>query len=595
MQANFLGVERSISGRSWRARLSDDRQALAISQRLALPELLGRVLAGRNIPIDEAAKYLNPTLREMMSAVLNLLDLEKAAERLAAAIRNGERIGIIGDYDVDGVASMALLVRFLRAAGRTADLYIPDRLLEGYGPSRRAVEALKGKGVSLLMTLDCGVTAHDPLLLANDLGMDTLIVDHHQSDEELPVAGAVINPNRLDDLAGLGYLSAAGVTMGLLAATARKLREAGWFGPDRPAPDLLSELDLVAIATVCDVVPLLGLNRAYVSQGLKVMANRKNIGLAALADIARLKRPPDTYALGYLLGPRLNAAGRIGNAMQALDLLVTEDRGIAGSLAASLEKLNRERQEIELRVIEEAMAQAEAGMGKNENGTVIVVSGENWHPGVLGLVASRLKERFNLPSFAIGYAKGSEVASGSGRSIVGVDLGGAVSAARRAAVIEVGGGHAMAAGLTVKRGQLGSLRAFLEEHMRAAVLEARRNNSIAIDGALTARGATLQLVELLERAGPYGSGNPTPVFAFPAHRIVYADTAGSDHVRCALLADDGARLKAIAFRALSAPLGELLLSERQKPLHVVGRLAVDDYGGTRQPQLVIDDVAEIPN
>lgn len=591
-QRHFLDVGRSVTGRRWLPRLADNRLALTISQRHNLPEILGRVLAGRGVSADDALRHLNPTLRELMPAALALNDLDKAAQRLAAAIKSGESIGVIGDYDVDGVTSTALLVRFLREVGSEAQVHIPDRLTEGYGPSRHAVESLKAKDVSLLITLDCGVMAHDPLLLAGELGMETLIVDHHQAGEILPFCHALINPNRLDDLSGLGFMSAVGVSMCLVAAVNRILRDGGWYG-GRPEPDLLQFLDLVALGTICDVVPLIGLNRAYVTQGLKILGNRSHVGLAALADVARLKRRPDTYAASYLLGPRLNAAGRVGHARKALELLLTEDRGEAMAIAMELEKLNRERQEIEWRVIDEASLQAEAALGEEANAPVIVVAGEGWHPGVLGLVAARLKERFNLPSIALGFNAQSSIASGSGRSIAGVDLGAAVKAAAERGIIVKGGGHAMAAGLSVERANLGPLRAFLEETFARPVAEAKMRNVISIDGALQARAASLDLVELLEKAGPYGTGNPSPVFVFPAHRIVYADGAGSDHVRCSIEAGDGTKLKAIAFRSLSTPLGEMLLSERQLPLHVAGRLAIDDWGGARQVQLMIDDVAEV--
>jgi single-stranded-DNA-specific exonuclease len=574
------------------ARLADGRAALTISQRHDLPEILGRVLAGRGVSADEALRHLNPTLREMMPQASQLNDLDKGGERLAAAIMGSERIGIIGDYDVDGVTSSAMLVRFLRSVGSDAFVHIPDRLIEGYGPSSAAIESMKEKGVALLITLDCGVMAHEPMLLAGKLGMDTLIVDHHQAGETLPHCEALINPNRQDDLSGLGFMSAAGVTLCLIASTNRILRERGYYAR-RPEPDLLALLDLVALGTICDVVPLVGLNRAFVTQGLKVLGTRSHVGLAALADVARLKRRPDSYAASYLLGPRLNAAGRVGHALKALDLLLTEERGEAMAISIELERLNRERQEIEWRVLEEASNEAEASLGQEGKVAAIIVAGEGWHPGVLGLVAARLKERFNLPSIALGYGPGEPVASGSGRSINGLDMGSAVRAAAEAGIVVKGGGHAMAAGLTVERAKLGELRAFLEERFAQALSEARMRNVMPIDGALTARGASYDLVELLEKAGPYGTGNPSPVFAFPAHRVLFADGAGTDHVRCTIEGPDGARLKAIAFRSLFTPMGELLLSERQLPLHVAGKLVADDWNGSRRVQLMIDDVAEV--
>jgi single-stranded-DNA-specific exonuclease len=590
MTRSFLNVERSVTGRRWQARLEDSRLAEAISQQHELPDILGRVLAARGVGLDEAEGFLNPTLRALMPQPSALRDMEKGAERLAEAVIAGEKIGVISDYDVDGVCSAALFQLFLRAVGSDCAVHIPDRLTEGYGPSERAVSQLKEQGAQILVTLDCGVMAHDPLAHAADLGLVAIIVDHHQAGEQLPAAHAVINPNRQDDISGFGYLCAAGVTMILVAAVNRVLRSRGWYAAGRPDPAMLQWLELVALATVCDVVPLKGLNRAYVTQGLKIMARRENVGLAALADVARLKRKPDPYALGFLLGPRLNAAGRIGNAGLALKLLTTRDRGEASRIAQELEVLNRERQTIEMAVVDQAMVQAEAALGREGRASVLLVTGKGWHPGVVGLAASRLKERFNLPSFVLAEDHASGLASGSGRSIAGVDLGAAVREAFERGLIDKGGGHAMAAGLTVKLAQLGDLRGFLEERLAPQVATGSPR-LLAIDGALTAGGATLELIELLEQAGPYGAGHAAPVFAFPAHRVVYADAAGTDHIRLTLAADDGRRIKAIAFRAMGTELGELLLSERKFPLHIAGRLTVDDWNGGRTVSIHVEDAA----
>jgi single-stranded-DNA-specific exonuclease len=588
----FLNVERSAQGRRWKARLEEPRIAEAIAQRHDLPEILGRVLAARGVGVEEAEAFLNPTIRTLMPQPSALMDMEKGAARLAEAIMASENIGVIADYDVDGVSSAAMLSLFLKAVGSAATVHIPDRLTEGYGPSQRAVEQLQAQGTQVLVTLDCGVMAHDPLARAAELGLVTIIVDHHQAGEHLPEAHAVINPNRQDDTSGLGYLCAAGVTMIFIAAVNKALRSRGWYGAARPEPNMLQWLELVSLATVCDVVPLKGLNRAYVTQGLRIMARRENPGLSALSDVARLKRRPDTYALGYLLGPRINAAGRIGNAAMALRLLTTADRGEAAQIAQELERLNRERQEIELAVVDQALIQADNMLGKERRGSVLVVSGKGWHPGVVGLAAARLKERFNLPSFVLAEAGEGGLASGSGRSIPGVDLGSAVRAAFESGLIEKGGGHAMAAGLTVRRERLIDLRGFLEERLGAAVLAAQ-DRALAIDAALTASAATLELIELLEQAGPYGTAHPAPVFAFPAHRVLYADAAGSDHIRCTIAGTDGKRLKAIAFRAMGTELGELLLSEKQMPLHIAGRLTIDDWSGSRVPSLHIEDAARV--
>jgi single-stranded-DNA-specific exonuclease len=588
----FLNVECSARGFRWQARLQDQRLADAIGQRYELPDLVARVLAARGVTLDGVEQFLNPTLRGLMPQPSALRDLEKAAMRLAEAVSTSEKIGIISDYDVDGVSSAALLLRYLHALGRDAHVYIPDRLSEGYGPSVKAVEALRAEGTQLLLTLDCGVQSHDPLAHAAEQGLATIIVDHHQVSAELPAAVAVINPNRQDDVSGLGYLCAAGVTLLLLAATSRALRTLHFFSAEREEPNLLRWLELVALATVCDVVPLKGLNRAYVTQGLKVMARRENPGLAALADVAGLKRKPDTYALGYLLGPRLNAAGRIGHADEALALLMEDDRSRAIAMARGLDEMNRKRQSLEMRVVEEARAQAEASMGREVRAPLVIVSSDSWHPGVVGLAAARLKESLQIPAFALAGDLKTGLASGSGRSISGVDLGSAVRKALEAGLIVKGGGHAMAAGLTVRRDGLQALRAFMEEELRAAV-EASRQRAYLVDGALTASGATLELIELLEQAGPYGQAHPAPVFVFPAHRVLYADAVGTDHVRCTVAASDGSRLKAIAFRAMGTDLGELLLSERAFPLHLAGRLVVDEWNGKRQPALQIEDAATV--
>ncbi len=592
MKPAFLGVDKSLRGNRWVARLDDTRVAEQISQRHDLPDILGRVLSARGVSADDAEAFLNPTLRALMPSPSTLRDMDKGAARLADAIQRGESIGIISDYDVDGVSSAALLVKFLRAVGSNARVHIPDRLTEGYGPSEAAVQDLKSHGTEILLTLDCGVMSHDPLAKAAALGLTTIIVDHHQAGEILPDAHAVINPNRQDDTSGLGHLCAAGVVMILVAATNKILRERGHYGENRPEPNMLQWLELVALATVCDVVPLKGLNRAYVTQGLKVMARRENAGLAALADVAGLKRKADTYALGFMLGPRLNAAGRIAHANHALDLLLATDRGEAANMARSLDDMNRKRQTIEFRAVEEAVGQADAAFGKAGNLAVIVTSAESWHPGVVGLVAARLKEKFQRPAFALAVNRKTGLATGSGRSISGVDLGAAVRRAGELGLTEKGGGHAMAAGLTIRTDAIGALREFLETELHQQVMN-QSDPALAIDGALSASGATLDLIELLEQAGPYGSGQPVPMFVFPAHKVVYADIAGTGHVRCQIQGSDGKRLKAIAFRSLGTELGEHLLSERDHPLHIAGRLVADEWGPKRVPSLQIEDAAVV--
>ncbi len=589
---NVLGVASSVTGRRWISRPMDSRVALAIAQRHDLPEILGRVLAARNVGIDDAPAFLDPRLRTLMPPPDTLRDMTKGARRIARAIMENEPVGIIGDYDVDGTCSTAMLLEFLHACClHDVHAHIPHRVDEGYGPSREAMEKFAERGIRLVITLDCGAMAHDVLAHAADLGLETVVVDHHQMGDALPPAHAVINPNRPDDEAGQGHLCAAGVAFLLLAAVMRTLIDEGWEGE---RPDLLQWLDLVALATVCDVVPLRGLNRAYVRQGLRIMAKRARPGLAALADTARLKRVPDVHALGFVLGPRINAAGRIGHARDALELLTARDLTTAQRLAARLETMNRERQEIEAELVEQAAAEArklldEAGMERRP----LVVAGKGWHPGVLGLIASRLKERFSVPAIALGIDPHRNEAVGSARSVAGVDIGRAVARAVAEGILSRGGGHAMAAGMSLSPDRVEDLQDFLDKAL-AAELEAMPDTpELILDGALAAGGATAELVELLERAGPFGSGNPAPLFAFPAHRIEWASVVGERHVRCTLRAGDGSRLRAIAFRAVGTELGNALLDAEAWPLHVAGRLAIDDWNGRHEAQLLITDAARV--
>ncbi len=590
---SFLGVSCSISGRSWQVRPCDSRYALAIAQRHDLPDILGRVLAARGVLIEEVPDYLDPTLRRLIPPPATVQDLERGAQRLVRAITRGEEVGIIGDYDVDGTCATAMVAEFLQSAGLKPRVHIPHRIEEGYGPSRAAVDAFAETGVQLLLTLDCGAMAHDVLTHAANRGLETIVVDHHQMNTALPPAHAVINPNRPDDNSGLGHLCAAGLAFLLVALSSRLLeREGHWRTHGREAPDLLQWLDLVALATVCDVVPLKGLNRAFVRQGLRVMARRSRKGLAALADSARLRHAPDVHALGFVLGPRINAAGRIGHAHLALRLLTTSRQDEAQSLSHKLEELNRERQELEALIVEKAVAQAEESLIENGRRHPLVVSGEDWHPGVIGLVAARVKERFGLPAVAFSIDQQGQ-ATGSARSVEGVDIGRAVAAAVAEGILDRGGGHAMAAGMACPVERIADFRIFLERALAPELSGLPERMPLFVDGALTAGAASVDLVRLLERAGPYGSGNPRPVFVFPAHRVEWADVVGERHVRCSLRAGDGTRLKAIAFRAAGTPLGELLLNAAHQPIHVAGRLALDSWNGARVPQLLISDAARI--
>jgi single-stranded-DNA-specific exonuclease len=589
----YLGVTASARGLAWRERLDAGaaNAAAAISQRHGLPELLGRVLAARGVALDDVPVVLDPSIKALMPDPSVVRDMDRAAARLADAIERRERIAVFGDYDVDGAASSALLARFLAHHRLACRIYIPDRIFEGYGPNAAAIEGLVKDGAQLIVTVDCGATSFGPLAVARELGADVLVIDHHQAEERLPDVLAVVNPNRQDDLSGLGTLCAAGVTFLVVVATTRELRRRGAYAQALPEPDLLGLLDLVALATVCDVVPLVGLNRAYVTKGLQVMRGRRNIGLRALLDAAGLNQAPTTYHLGFVLGPRINAGGRIGDAALGARLLALDDEMEAARIAVTLDKLNKERKAIETEMLADATAQGERLLTARPDLPILIVGSEAWHKGVVGLVASRLVERFGRPACAIAW-DAKEEGTGSLRSVPGVDIGRAVRCAVAAGLLLKGGGHAMAAGLTASRAKFDALGAFLVRELETTVSAARARGGLDIDGALTPAGASHELIELIERAGPYGQGNPQPRFAFPAHRVKFAKVVGEAHVRCVLEAGDGSRLDAVAFRAAGQPLGELLLGANGLPLHVAGSLKRDSWGGRDRIELFIDDAAD---
>jgi single-stranded-DNA-specific exonuclease len=588
----FLGVESSATGRAWRDRL-DARgaaRALAIAQRHDLPELLARIIAGRNVEIDAVEAFLDPTVRRSMPDPHVLTAMPEAAARIADAVEGGETIAIFGDYDVDGATSSALLARFLRQAGSDPLIHIPDRLFEGYGPNVEAVRGLAQRGATLLVTVDCGTTSIEPLTQARALGVDVVVIDHHQADEELPPAVAIVNPNRRDDLSGLGHLAAVGLTFMTIVAVNRLLRARGFWTTSRPEPDLLTFLDDVALGTVADVVPLIGLNRAFVAKGLIALRQRNRVGHTSLMDVARLAGPPEAWHLGFLLGPRINAGGRIGRADLGVRLLIEDDPIEAGRIAAELDRLNRERQVIEMETVAQAEAEAVAALGLEDQGAVIVTAAEGWHPGVVGLVAARLKEKFGRPAFAIALEPGG-IGTGSGRSIPGVDIGTAVRRAVADGLLEKGGGHAMAAGVTLRKSALAPLRAFLESALAADVEIARRANGLSIDGAISASAADAGLVAMIERAGPFGSGNPEPVIALPAHTLSYIEEAGQSHIRLRLKSADGAGVNAIAFRAVGQKLGAALVQNRGRLVHAAGSFALDRWQGEERVQFRLSDIA----
>lgn len=589
----FLGVEKSLTERAWVESLDTKAQAVAtaISQRHQLPELVGRVLAARGVGIDEAAGFLTPSLRDLMPDPKSLTDMDRAAARLAKAIVDGEQVAIFGDYDVDGATSSALLYRFLNHFGVQAEIYIPDRIFEGYGPNGPAIDGLIDKGAQLIVTVDCGSTSFEALEHAANRNCDVVIIDHHQVGETLPISAALVNPNRQDDLSGQGHLAAVGVVFLTLVATLAELKASNH--PKASSCNLLEWLDLVALGTVCDVVPLKGLNRAYITKGLVAIRHGQNPGLNALMKTARLNSPANAYHLGFLIGPRINAGGRIGDASLGAKLLTMQDAVEAEEIAVQLDDLNKQRQAIETDMLAVAIAEAERDIGFGEGPPVLITGQDDWHPGIVGLLAARLKEKFHRPAFAISYNPNG-VGTGSARSVPGVDIGAAVRGAVEAGILVKGGGHAMAAGITIERTQLGRFREYLEEHLTSAVDSARAQNNLKIDGAITANGATLEFMELVERAGPYGSAHAQPVFALPAHFIGPAKIVGTGHVRASVSSGHGQRLNAIAFRAADGPIGQAMLKNREGTYHLAGTFSLDHWGGRPSVQFRIMDLAR-PN
>ena len=587
MSDALLGIDHSLTGRQWLLTGGDERLAASISQRLGLPELLGRVLATRSIELDAVEAFLNPTLRDSLPDPFHLKDMDKAADKLALVIASGEIIGIFGDYDVDGATSSALLTRFFHAVGADVIVHIPDRMLEGYGPNAPALLNLQAKGCGVVITVDCGITSFEPLAVARESGLPIIVVDHHEAEPSLPEALAVVNPNRLDEDSPHGQLAAVGVAFLLIVAINKRLRESGFY-QSRPAPDLMQWLDIVALGTVCDVVPLVGVNRALVSQGLKVMAKRANPGIAALADISGVKERLEAFHLGYMLGPRVNAGGRVGQADLGVRLLSTDDPQEAAIIAAQLDGYNKDRQEIEAAVLFAAIEQVESL--PEDTRPLIIAAGDDWHPGVIGIIAGRLKERYSRPACVIAF-EGDE-GKGSGRSIPGLDLGGAIIAARQAGLLTKGGGHAMAAGFTIKRARLQEFTDFLAERLHAQ-MQGPLRALLQLDATLDPAGATLDLVETLARLGPFGSGNAEPKFALIGARVSGPRIVGQGHVACTVSGPNGGRIKGIAFRCADNELGHALLANDGTPLHLAGTLRIDNWQGRTSVQMFIEDAAPI--
>ncbi len=583
----FLDVTASALGRRWSLRASDEAAISAMTRQVGVSDAVARVLVARGVSLHDAPSFLQPTLRDLLPDPSTLVGMDDAAARILAALKAAETIAIFGDYDVDGATSSALLARFFRAVGGKPIVYIPDRMIEGYGPNAPAMLALQEQGAKVIVTVDCGITAFEPLAAAKEAGLDVIVIDHHKAEPALPAAAAVVNPNRLDDTSGQGHLAAVGVAFLLIVAVNRALRAAGWYTPERPEPDLRQWLDIVALGTVCDVVPLRGLNRAFVVQGLKVLAQGANPGLAALAKVSRVDARPTAFHLGYLLGPRVNAGGRVGQADLGTRLLSTESADEAAALAMRLDEFNAARKEIEAAVLMEAIEHVETQA--NPDDPVIFAVGRNWHPGVIGIVAGRLKERYDRPACVI--AQDGGMGKGSGRSVPGIDLGRAILSARANGLLVNGGGHAMAAGLTIADEKIPSFIAFMQGEVRRQLAGVQIAPTLVLDGALAVSAVTTAFFEELATVAPFGAGNDEPRFVVTSAQVAKADVVGSGHIRCFLTGRSGGRLKAIAFNAVDSDLGQLLLNSAGRPVHLAGTIRADTWQGRSDVQLCIEDGA----
>jgi single-stranded-DNA-specific exonuclease len=586
----FLGVERSLSGRAWRERRADARLVRAHQQRLGLGEPLARALASRGVTEADGESYLSPTLRGLFPDPSGFADMDRAAEILIDAIVRDRPCAVFADYDVDGATSAALLVRYFRSLGRELPIYVPDRLVEGYGPSPVAFQRLKDQGAELVVTVDCGAAAHDALEAAARIGLEVVVIDHHLMRGSPPPAAALVNPNRPDCTSGQGVLAAAGVTFVLLAALNRRARAVGLF-EGRDEPDLRKWLDLAAMGAICDVTQLVGFNRALASQGLKVMSAWENPGLKALLEVAGGKGPATAFHAGFMLGPRINAGGRVGRSDLGARLLSTDDPVLARELAQELDALNLTRKQVEQDTLEEAVRWIEQRSNLDPDAPALVVAGQGWHPGVVGIVASRLRERYRKPTVVIGLDEAANVGKGSGRSQPGVNLGAAVQAAFDEGLLLAGGGHAMAAGLTIRPDVIPEFRAFLAERLAVESAAAFAADALDIDALISPTGADRALWTEFQRLTPFGPGNPEPIFAMASVRIERPMAVKGGHVRCVLVDSNGAKLRAVSWRSGDTELGRRLLAG-DGALHVSGRLKPDDWSGREGVEFEIEDVAD---
>jgi len=585
----LFGVERSIGGKRWRLRDADDSAAREIARLTGCPDAVARMLAARGVAPAEAARFLDPRLKHVFPDPSSFQDMDRAAELIWDALDAGRKIAVFADYDVDGATSAAQLLRWMRALGHDGLHYVPDRVAEGYGPNTQAFKRLKAQGAELIITVDCGAAAVEPLQAAAGLGLSVVVVDHHLMSEAAPPADALVNPNRPDDRSGCGHLAAAGVSFVLLAALNREGRRRGRLTPETE-PDLLSFLEFAALGTVCDVVSLTGLNRALVAQGLKRLSVSDNPGLRALRAVSGAEGQSSPYEAGFLLGPRINAGGRIGQADLGVRLLSTDDAEEAMRLAEALDGYNAERKAIEAAALEDALARVERDAA-DAGEPVLIAAGEGWHPGIVGIVAGRMKDRYNRPSIVIGLDPETGLGKGSGRSCSGVDLGTAISAAREAGLLLAGGGHAMAGGLTIEAGKIDAFRTFMRERLAQQWSDADEARTLTLDGVLSPGAVTFDLWRALQQAGPFGMGHAEPRFGFDGLRKTFAKRVGRDHVRASFQSADGTSLGVIAFRCADGPMGEALLAGGEGPWRLAGRIKGEDGRFGRKADLQLEDLA----
>ena len=580
---SLLDVNSSYSGNKWSLRSTDEELISSIQKDNQIDYITARIIAGRKISLADVQDFLNPSLRKLLPDPSSMQDMDKAAKIIFNAIKSNKKITIFADYDVDGATSAAQLVKWARNFNNELKIYVPDRIKEGYGPSIEAFEYLKKNGTELVVTVDCGAAAHSALVAAQALGLSIVVIDHHLMGDDMPPAEALVNPNRIDDSSKLNYLAAAGVTFMLLVALNREARVQNY----KNIPDLFDYLDLAALGTICDVVPLKGLNRAIVKHGLKVLSRESNIGLKSLMFETNTKSPITPYHCGFVLGPRINAGGRIGKANIGAELLSTENPQLAIKHAQELDRVNIERRILQDKILDEALLKA---FSVNKTNSIIVVGMEGWHPGVIGIVAGRLKDRFNKPVIVIGTDENG-IGKGSGRSIQGVDLGNEIKKLNETGLLISGGGHEMACGLTIENKYIKTFHETLERNLSDKVNSIRSKFSTKIDALLNISAVNKDLINSINQIGPYGSGNPTPTFAFAELRVAYADRVKGGHIRCNFEDKNGQRIKGICFRAEEIGFDEILLNERNRYLHIVGTLKKNTWNGHTSIDLQVIDVS----